>query len=84
MTLLVQEGNNMEEFLLKDCTVSEPIFIDNSELNIVQTIIKFQLEGGNTDKWNKIDNTCMGVSKETSTGVHHMYTMEKKVTGHQR
>jgi len=35
------------------------------------------LESGETDKWNKIATRCMGVSEETTTGVHRLYTMEK-------
>ena len=57
--------------------------MDNDEFKIFQTIIKGQLEGGETDNWNKIVNTYMGVSEETSTGVHHLYTMEKTGTNHQ-
>merc|ERR1712021_44817 len=32
---------------------------------------------GETDKWNKIADRCHGVSEETTTGVHRLYTMEK-------
>ena len=35
------------------------------------------LESGETDKWNKIATRCFGVSEETTTGVHRLYTMEK-------
>ena len=72
MTLLIHEGKNVEYFTLKDDTIPEPSFTENSEFKIVQTIIKRQLEGGDTDKWNKSVNTCMGVSEENSTGVHHL------------
>merc|ERR1719213_979103 len=41
------------------------------------TIIKRLLESGETDKWNKIASRCHGVSEETTTGVHRLYTMEK-------
>merc|ERR1711966_87361 len=50
---------------------------DNAEFKIVLTIIKRLLEAGETDKWNKIAKRCMGVSEETTTGVHRLYTMEK-------
>ena len=65
----------MKEFFTKDGTIPDPSSTDNAEFKIVQTIIKRQLEGGKTDKWNKIVNTCMGVSEETSTGVHNLYTI---------
>lgn len=44
---------------------------------IVLTILKRLLEGGETDKWNKIAKRCRGVSEETTTGVHRLYSMEK-------
>ena len=69
---------------LKDGNIPDPIFMENSQFKIFQTIIKRQLEGGETDKWNKIVNTCMGVSEETSTRVRHMCTMEKTGTNHQK
>ena len=71
-TLLIHEGNKEEELFLKVGTIPDPISMENVELKIVQTIIKRQLEGGETDKRNKMVNTCMGVSEENSTGVHHI------------
>ena len=58
--------------------------MDNIEFNIVQTIIKRQLEGVEINKWNKIINAYMGVYEETSMGVHHMYTMEKTDNNHKK
>ena len=65
--LLIHEGKNVEEFSIKDGTISDSISMDNAEFNIVQTNIKRQLEVGETDKQNKIFNTCMELSEETST-----------------
>ena len=62
---LIHEGNKVEYLFLKDGTIPDPISTDNVEFKIFQTIIKCQLEGGYTDKWNKIVNTCMGISEET-------------------
>ena len=75
MTLLIHEVNKVGNLFLKDVTIPDPSFTDNVVFNIVQTVIKRQLEGGEADKWNKIFNTCMGVSEYTSTGVHYLYTM---------
>ena len=69
MTVLIHEGMRVEYLLLKDGNIPEPSSTDNVEFNIVQT--------------KKIANTCMGVSEETSTGVHHLYTMENTGTNHQ-
>ena len=64
-------------FFLKDGTLPDPSSTDNAEFKIVLTTIKRLLEAGETDKWNKIASRCMGVSEETTTGVHRLYTMEK-------
>ena len=72
MTLLIHKVKNADDLFFKDGTIPYPSFTDNVEFNISQTIIKRQLEGGETDKWNEIFNMCMGVSDETSTGLHHL------------
>ena len=84
MTLLIREGKKAEDLFLKDGTIPDPNFMQNFEFNILQTIIKHQLEGVETDKWNKIVNICMEFSEEIFAGVHHMYTMEKTGTNHQK
>ena len=63
MNLLVHQG----DLFFKDGTIPDPISMDNAEFKIFQTIIKRQLEGRETEKWNKIFNMFMGVSQETST-----------------
>jgi len=77
MTLLVHEGKKAEDAFAKDGSLPDPSSTDNAEFKIVLTIIKRLLQGGETDKWNKIATRCMGVSEETTTGVHRLYTMEK-------
>jgi len=78
MTLLIHEGKKAEDLFAKDGTLPDPSSTDNAEFKIVLTIIKRLLEAGETDKWNKIAARCMGVSEETTTGVHRLYTMEKQ------
>jgi adenosylhomocysteinase len=77
MTLIIHEGKKAEDLFLKDGTLPDPTSTDNAEFVIVLTILKRLLEGGETDKWNKIASRCEGVSEETTTGVHRLYTMEK-------
>ena len=84
MNLLIHKGKKAKDLFFKDGTIPDPIFTENSELNIVQTIINQQLEIGETDKWNKMANTCMVLSENTSTGVHHMDTTDKICTKHQK
>jgi adenosylhomocysteinase len=77
MTLIIHEGKKAEDAFLKDGTLPDPSSTDNAEFKIVLTILKRLLEGGETDKWNKLAKRCVGVSEETTTGVHRLYTMEK-------
>lgn len=77
MTLIIHEGKKAEDLYAKDKTLPDPASTDNAEFKIVLTIIKRLLESGETDKWNKIATRCQGVSEETTTGVHRLYTMEK-------
>jgi adenosylhomocysteinase len=77
MTLIIHEGKKAEDLFLKDGTLPNPDSTDNAEFKIVLSIIKRLLEAGETDKWNKIASRCQGVSEETTTGVHRLYTMEK-------
>jgi adenosylhomocysteinase len=77
MTLLIHEGKKAEDLFLKDGTIPDPTSTDNAEFKIVLTIIKRLLESGETNKWNAIAKRCKGVSEETTTGVHRLYSMEK-------
>merc|ERR1712099_86113 len=70
-------GKKAEDLFNKDGTLPDPDSTDNAEFKIVLSIIKRLLESGVTDKWNKIAKRCMGVSEETTTGVHRLYAMEK-------
>jgi adenosylhomocysteinase len=80
MTLIIHEGKKAEDAFAKDGTLPDPSSTDNAEFKIVLSIIKRLLEAGETDKWNKIAQRCKGVSEETTTGVHRLYTMEKNGT----
>jgi len=77
MTLLIHEGKKAEDLFLKNGTLPDPTSTDNAEMKIVLTILKRLLESGVTDKWNKVATRCVGVSEETTTGVHRLYQMEK-------
>ena len=50
MTLLIHEGEKLEDLFLKDGTIPDPISTNNVEFKIFQTIIKCQIEGGETDR----------------------------------
>ena len=68
MTLLIHEGNKVGDLFLKYGTIPDFRSTDNSDFNMVQTIIKRQLEVEKTDEWNKIVKAWIIVSEDTSTG----------------
>jgi len=49
----------------------------NKEIKEVLTILRDQLKK-DPKKWHKIANRIVGVSEETTTGVHRLYVMSKK------
>jgi len=77
MTLLIHEGKKAEDLFNANGTLPDPESTTNAEFKIVLSIIKRLLVSGVTDKWNKIAKRCVGVSEETTTGVHRLYAMEK-------
>merc|ERR1712032_83710 len=78
MTLLIHEGKKAEDaFLNENGKLPDPSSTDNAEFKIVLTIIKRLLESGVKDKWNRLATRCVGVSEETTTGVHRLYQMSK-------
>uniref|UniRef100_A0A7S1Y144 Adenosylhomocysteinase n=1 Tax=Phaeomonas parva TaxID=124430 RepID=A0A7S1Y144_9STRA len=77
MTLLIHEGYKAEEAYAKDGTLPDPDSTDNAEFKIVLSIIK-RLLPEDPQRWHKYAERLVGVSEETTTGVHRLYQMEKK------
>merc|ERR1711906_77975 len=75
-TLLIHEGVKREAEFAKTGAVPDPASTDNEEFKCVLSIIRDTLK---TDpkKWTKVAESCVGVSEETTTGVHRLYEMEK-------
>mmetsp|Transcript_30190 Transcript_30190/g.39778 ORF Transcript_30190/g.39778 Transcript_30190/m.39778 type:complete len:481 (-) Transcript_30190:304-1746(-) len=79
MTLLIHEGVKAEAAYEKDGTLPDPESTDNAEFKIVLSIIKRELPK-NPKLWTTMSERIMGVSEETTTGVHRLYMMEKNNT----
>jgi adenosylhomocysteinase len=77
MTLLIHEGVAAEEAYEKDGTLPKPEEADVEEFRIVLSIIKRELPK-NPTKWRKLAARMVGVSEETTTGVHRLYVMAQK------
>merc|ERR1712216_279682 len=76
-TLLIHEGVKAEKVFAESKTKPDPSKAGHAEFKCVLQTICDTLE---TDPqfWTKLAAECVGVSEETTTGVHRLYDMEKK------
>mmetsp|Transcript_20621 Transcript_20621/g.83700 ORF Transcript_20621/g.83700 Transcript_20621/m.83700 type:complete len:490 (-) Transcript_20621:2510-3979(-) len=70
-TLLIHEGFKAELAFEKDGSVPDPSTTDNEELKCVLTIIRDGLKT-NPKRWRSMVERMVGVSEETTTGVHRL------------
>lgn len=75
-TLLIHEGVKWEKRFEESGATPDPSKETNEEMKQVLTIIKNELQR-DPKKWQKIAAMCVGVSEETTTGVHRLYAMAK-------
>merc|ERR1719409_1597172 len=76
MTLLIHEGFKAEVAFAKDGTIPDPSSTDNAEFKIVLGLVKREL-ARDPMRWHKYAERLVGISEETTTGVHRLYEMEK-------
>jgi len=77
MTLLIHEGVKAEKEYEKSGALPDPSSTDNAEFKCVLNIIKRELPK-NPKKWRMLADRMIGVSEETTTGVHRLYVMAEK------
>lgn len=77
-TLLVHEGVKFERQYEKTGELPDPEKYDNKEYKEIIKIIKKTIESGDKQKWTKMAAKLIGVSEETTTGVHRLVQMSKK------
>jgi adenosylhomocysteinase len=73
-TLLIHEGVEWENNYEMNKKLPNPEDTDNLEMKEVYRVLAKELEK-NPKKWQTIANNVYGVSEETTTGVHRLYTM---------
>merc|ERR1719420_2681658 len=76
MTLMIHEGVKADKIYAKDKTLPDPSSTTNPEFKVVLSIIRRELPK-NPTKWQKLADRMVGVSEETTTGVHRLYVMSK-------
>jgi len=74
MTMLVHEGVKAEIAFEKDGTMPDPATTDNEEFKIVLAILARELPK-NLTRWRNYAERLVGVSEETTTGVHRLVQM---------
>lgn len=74
VTLLIHEGKKAEDKFAADGTLPDPMSVPEGEFRIILKLIKKSLE---TDarRFTKIAASVVGVSEETTTGVHRLHQM---------
>lgn len=77
MTLLIHEGVKAEKLYAENGTIPDPDSTTNAEFKCVLTILRRELPK-NPKKWTQLAARMVGVSEETTTGVHRLYTMAEK------
>jgi adenosylhomocysteinase len=77
MTLLIHEGVKAEKQFAIDGSLPDPASTTNAEFKIILALIARELPKQPT-KWQKLAARMVGVSEETTTGVHRLYVMSQK------
>jgi len=71
-TLLIHEGVKAERAFAKTGEIPDPAKFDNKEFKLVIGLVRDSINAGETQKWTKIAERLIGVSEETTTGVHRL------------
>jgi len=75
-TLLIHEGVKAEKVFKETGKVPDPSSTEDPEFKIVLRLIANTLKE-DAQKWTKMAASVVGVSEETTTGVHRLYQMAK-------
>lgn len=76
-TLLIHQGVKWEQKYEESKELPDPSTADDEEMKEVLTVLKESLLS-TPSKWRNIAKLVVGVSEETTTGVHRLYQMAKE------
>ena len=79
MTLLIHEGVRAEEAFERDGTIPDPSTSNNAEFKCVLSILARYIKS-HPNRWRTAAKRIVGVSEETTTGVHRLYQMQEAGT----
>ncbi len=77
-TLLIHRGYDFEEHY-KEHGELPPISTDNAEITVIDTVLH-KIHAEDPNKWHAYMEEWIGLSEETTTGVHRLYHMMKEGT----
>jgi len=77
-TLLVHEGVKYEKIYAETGELPDPTKHENKEYKIIVQTIKDTILKEDKQKWTKVAARLIGVSEETTTGVHRLKQMAAK------
>ena len=75
-TLLIHEGVKAEKAFKENGTIPDPSSTEDPEFKIVLQLIANTLKD-DPQRWTRTAASIVGVSEETTTGVHRLYQMAK-------
>jgi len=75
-TLLIHEGVKREKVFKDSQKLPDPAESDNEEFKIILATIRDSIQK-NPNRFTEMAKHIVGVSEETTTGVHRLYQMEK-------
>lgn len=76
MTMLIHEGVKAEAAYKKDKSLPDPDSTDNAEFKVVLRLVRNSVQK-NPNYFTEMAKNVVGVSEETTTGVHRLYEMAK-------
>merc|ERR1711981_1162324 len=76
-TLLIHKGKEYEEKFAKDGSLPDPASTDNAEFKCILELLKESIQADKT-KYSRMAKQLVGVSEETTTGVHRLKEMAAK------
>ncbi len=78
-TLLIHLGYEWENEFAKSGKLPDPDSADNEEMAIILALVREELQN-DPQRWHRMAAGVIGVSEETTTGVHRLYERQKAGT----
>ncbi|MCH8966040.1 MAG: adenosylhomocysteinase [Planctomycetes bacterium] len=78
-TMLIHMGVEAEDAFAKDGTLPDPDSTDVEEMKVILALLREELQK-DPQRWHKVAEDMIGISEETTTGVHRLYQRQEAGT----